>query len=196
MIKRVFFFVMLAFSTLLQAKAFTGIHSGFSGLYMSDGFFGNENLNSDLDVLIPGLSAQNGFHVKIYRNVLMRGDTLKKPQQEIKGENGIFFYNTTVPPMKKNIYFYVFASCYCDLYRTGKKGYYVFFSPVKRQKKEYELQRHFNEIIRKTYSFWPKFNQAEIIENGFPTISQARKSKNIAIHNYETKGFKVLELKW
>ena len=162
---------------------------------MSDGHFGDYDQDGDLDVIISGMSSQYGFYTKIYRNDPLRADTSGKAGAG-SGNTGIFSYNTKVPPMAKNIYFYVYASCYCDLYGTGKKDYHVFFSLVKKQTKQYELQRKFNSLIRKEYPFWTQFNQAEIIQNGFPTLSQAEKSRSIAIHEYESKGFKIHYLRW
>ncbi len=172
---------------------FTNIHAGLLGLYMSDGHWGDYNQDGDLDVLISGMSSQYGFYTKIYRNDPNRIDTTK---QSTKEETGIFTYKTKVTPMAKKIYYYVFASCYCDLYGKGKKNYHVFFSPIKKQHKQYELQQKFNSIIRKNFPFWTKFNQANIIENGFAILSNAKKSKSIAIREYESNGFKIHELKW
>ena len=173
---------------------FTDIHAGLPGLYMSDGHFGDYDLDGDLDVLISGMSSQYGFYSKIYRNDPVRVDTLKKGTGN--SNTGIFTYNTKVPPLVRNVYYYVYASCYCDLYGKGKKGYHVFFSEVKKPVRQYEMQDKFNAIIRKDYPFWTKFNQAEIIQNGFPTKSQAEKSRSIAIHEYQSKGFQVHYLKW
>ncbi len=173
---------------------FTDIHASLLGLYMSDGHFGDYDQDGDLDVIISGMSSQYGFYTKIYRNDPIRGDTSKK--EAGTGNTGIFSYNTKVPPMAKNIYFYVYASCYCDLNGTGKKDYHVFFSLVKKQTEEYQLQRKFNSLIRKNYPFWVQFNQADIIQNGFPTRAQAEKSRSIMIHEYKTKGFKIHYLNW
>ncbi len=172
---------------------FTNIHAGLLGLYMSDGHFGDYDLDGDLDVIISGMSSQYGFYTKIYRNDPLRVDTTKKSSQS---NTGIFVYNTKVPPMVKNIYYYVYASCYCDLYGTGKAGYHVFFSEVKKPTRQYELEQKFNAMIRKDYPFWTKFHQAEIIQNGFPTRAKAEKSRSIAIHEYQTKGFQIHFLKW
>ncbi len=172
---------------------FTNIHAGLPGLYMSDGHFGDYDQDGDLDVLISGMSSQYGFYTKIYRNDFITTDTTKKIT---KVNTGIFTYNTKVTPMAKKIYYYVYASCYCDLYGKGKKDYHVFFSPIKKQLKQYELQRHFNRIIREKYPFRARFNQAEIIQNGFVTYSEAKKSKNITIRGYKTNSFKIHELKW
>ncbi len=172
---------------------FTNIHAGLLGLYMSDGHFGDYDQDGDLDVLISGMSSQYGFYTKIYRNDPVHIDTTRKTEN---AETGIFTYNTKVPLMAKKIYFYVYASCYCDLNGKGNKGYHVFFSPVKKQSKQYELQRKFNEIIRDKYPFWSKFNQADIIQNGFVNFAKAQKSKGIAIREYKSNGFKIHELKW
>lgn len=183
---------------------FTNIHAGLIGLYMSDGHFGDYDNDGDLDVLISGMSAGYKFYTKVYRNIhTSKKDTIryKAPEnvQETYGNNqehGIFEYSVKVPPLPKKIYYYVYASTYCDLYGTGKKGFYVFFSPIKKQHKEYQLQEEFNKLIHEKFHAWPKINQGELITNGFTTYAKAEASKKIAIHAYETHGFKVQELIW
>ena len=184
---------------------FTNIHAGLIGLYMSDGHFGDYDNDGDLDVLISGMSAGYKFYTKVYRNNPTRKkDTLayKGPENRYESnsyknqEQGIFFYSVKVPPKPKKVYYYVYASTYCDLYGTGKKGYYVFFSPIKKQHKEYQLQEEFNELIHKRFPQWPKINPGELITSGFTTYSKAEASKKIAIHSYKTHGFKIQELVW
>ncbi|HJN05853.1 MAG TPA: hypothetical protein QF480_04505, partial [Bacteroidales bacterium] len=104
--------------------------------------------------------------------------------------------SVVVYPKQKNIYYYVFASCYCDLNGDGKDEYHVFFSPIKKQYVQYELQRKFNKIIRDIYPQWADFDQANIIENGFPTMQKAIESKQIAIKEYQSKYFKAHDLQW
>lgn len=186
---------------------FTNIHAGLIGLYMSDGHFGDYNNDGRLDVLISGLSAGYKFYTKVYRynyNPVQIDTTTVRSGPENKApanlsnneERGIFVYSVKIPPKPKRIYYYVYASTYCDLHGTGKKGYYVFFSPIKKQHVEYQLQRKFNKIIRAKYPNWPKINQGEIITNGFTTYAKAEISKKIAIHAYEAQGFKIKELVW
>lgn len=193
MIKKILFVVLLVFGFQFRAQAFTDIQVHLTGVRGSAGTRIDYVENGDLDALISGMSSQYGFYTKMYRNDPIRIDTTKTA---VSSTSGGFFYQTKVVLMAKKVYYYVYASCYCDLYGTGEKGYHVFFGPVKKQLKEYELQRHFNRIIREKYPFWAKFNQAEIIENGFVTYREAQKSKNITIHGYKTKGFKIYELKW
>jgi hypothetical protein len=173
---------------------FTDINAGLLGLYMSDGHFGDYDLDGDLDVIISGLSDQYQFYTKIYRNdSIHRLRTGKSVQQQ---EEGIFNYSVKVPPKPKKIYYYVFASCYCDLNGNGKKDYHVFMSKVKKPKVQYEMERRFNKIIRQRYPLWPDFDQANIISNGFSTYNKAIKSRNIAIHEYQTKRFHLHEIDW
>lgn len=184
---------------------FTNIHAGLIGLYMSDGHFGDYNNDGKLDVLVSGLSAGYKFYTKVYRNNGIQTDTTTlRSGPENQGpvsyssnqDSGIFVYSVTVPPKPKKPYHYVYASTYCDLYGTGKKGYYVFFSPIKKQHVEYRLQREFNKLIHERYPRWPKINQGEIITNGFTTYAKAEASEKITMHKYKVTGFKVVELPW
>ncbi len=170
---------------------FTDINAEVIGLYMSDGHWGDYDNDGDLDIVISGMSNNFEFISRVYRNDPIRTDTVRKTRQ-----NDIWNNSVVVNPMAKKIYYYVFASCYCDLQGNGEKRYHVFFSPVKKQEVQYELQRKFNEIVRDNYPHWYKFDQATIIENGFRTMQKASESKQIAIKEYQSKGFIIHELKW
>ena len=193
MIKKILFVVLLALGFQLRAQTFTDIQAHLTGVSGSAYTRIDYDQDGDLNVLISGMSSQYGFYTKIYRNDPIRIDTTKKA---VSSTSGVFTYQTKVAPIPKKIYYYVYASCYCDLYGKGKNDYHVFFSLIKKQLKQYALQQHFNRIIREKYSFWAKFNQAEIIENGFVTRPEAKRSKNSTIHKYKTKGFKIHQLKW
>ncbi len=171
---------------------FTDINAELIPLYMSDGHFGDYDNDGDLDVIISGMSKQYDFIAKVYRNDPFHTDTVK----EVTDEEDIFNYRTYVPDRPKKIYYYVYSSCFCDINGTGKKSYHVFFSPIKKPKTQYELERKYNALIHKNFPNWDKFDQAEIIHNGFATYNEALKSKNIAIHQYKIKNFVVHELNW
>ena len=173
---------------------FTDINAGLIGLYMSDGHFGDYDQDGDLDVIISGMSSQYRFYTKIYRNDPPRRlDTTKSLQNQ---EQGIFNYSVVVPPKPAKIYYYVFSSCYCDLNGDGKKNYNLFMSTVKKPKAQYEMERRFNKILRQRYPNWAGIDQANIISNGFSTYNKAIKSRNIAIHEYKTKGFRLHVVNW
>ncbi len=173
-------------------NVFTDINAELIPLYMSDGHFGDYDNDGDLDVIISGMSKQYDFITKIYRNDPIHTDTVNK----MPSEKDIFNYSVIVPDKPQKIYYYVYASCYCDLDGTGKNKYHVFFSPVKKQKIQYQMQRTFNQIIRKKFPNWSKFDQSEIIENGFSTYTKAIESRKIAIHQYHDKRFTVHEINW
>ncbi len=171
---------------------FTDIHAGVIGLYMSDGHWGDYDNDGDLDIVISGMSNNYGFISRVYRNDPIRIDTTKKT---IRSDD-IWNNSVVVQPKPKNIYYYVFASCYCDINGDGKDEYHAFFSPVKKQNVQYELQMKFNKIVRDLYPQWADFDQAYLIENGFPTKQKALKSKRIAVKEYQSTQFKVHDLVW
>jgi len=50
--------------------------------------------------------------------------------------------------------------------------------------------------LGKINPLWYEFDRATIIENGFRTMQKANESKQIAIKEYQSKGFEIHELKW
>ncbi len=172
-------------------EGFCDIQAEIIGLYMSDGHWGDYDNDGDLDVLVSGMSNNYDFISRVYRNDPIRTDTVRNTKSENIWNNSVVVY-----PRAKNLYFYVFASCYCDLNGDGKETYNVFFSPIKKQTVQYELQRKFNSIIREKFPNWYNFDQSTIIENGFQTTQKAIESKKIAIREYQSNNFKVHEIKW
>ncbi len=170
---------------------FYDIHADITGLYMSDGRWGDYDNDGDLDAVVSGMSQNYQFISRVYRNDPVHTDTVIDKSSENIWNNTVVVY-----PGQKNIYYYVFASCYCDFNGDGSESYNVFFSPVKKQTRLHQLQEEFNRVIRKTFPNWVEFDQAYIIENGFVTIANANESKRIAIDEYKSSGFSVHELNW
>lgn len=170
---------------------FTDIQAEIIGLYMSDGHWGDYDNDGDLDVVVSGMSRNYDFISRVYRNDPIKTDSVFNTPSEDIWNNSVVVY-----PRQKAIYYYVYASCYCDLNGDGKETYNAFFSPVKRQSQQYELQIRFNEIIKQNFANWYDFDQANIIENGFITREKANESKKLAIDEYQRTGFKVHEVKW
>lgn len=169
---------------------FKDINAQLIGLYMSDGHWGDYDNDGDLDIVISGMSNDFKFITRVYRNDPIRTDTIKKK------ENDIWNNTVVVPERPKPIYYYVYASCYCDLDKDGIKEYNAFISVIKRPKVQYEMERTFNSIIHRDYPNWEEFDQANIIQTGFSTYQKAVNSRFIAIDEYKSKDFKVHDVKW
>lgn len=175
---------------------FTEINAGIIPLYNSSGQWGDYDLDGDLDILIAGLS-QNGQPVaRVYRNNAIEiQQTARVVQQERISTRG--FTDPGPPPSRQRPnYYYVFSSAYADVNSTGKKDYYLFMGPVKKWPGAYILEEKYNEVIMKTYPTWGRIDQGNIIQNGFVTKSEADKSRARMMHEYNTKGFKVVEINW
>ena len=170
---------------------FTDIQADIIGLYMSDGHWGDYDNDGDLDVVVSGMSKNYEFISRVYRNDPIKTDTVRNTKSENIWNNSV-----VVNPPGRKLYYYVFSSCYCDLNGDGVQTYNAFFSPIKKQTVQYELQKKYNSIIMGEYPNWYDFDRATIIENGFYTIEEAQKSKNIAIREYQSKEFQVHELRW
>ncbi len=169
---------------------FTDINADLIALYMSDGHWGDYDNDGDLDIIISGMSNQYAFEARIYRNDPIYRDTVQKKGEEIWNNSVV------VPERPKKIYFYTYASCYCDIDGTGKNAYHAWVSPIKRPKVQYEVERKFNEVIMEEFPNWYEFDQANITATGFSTLQKAEESRRIAIREYESKGFKVHKLHW
>ena len=171
-------------------ETFRDINAQLIGLYMSDGHWGDYDNDGDLDIVISGMSNDYKFISRVYRNDPIHFDTIKKRSDAI-------WNNTVVVPERpKPTYFYVYASCYCDLDKDGIKEYNAFISVIKRPKVQYEMETIFNKIIHRDYPNWEEFDQGNIIQSGFSTYQKAVNSRFIAIDEYKSKDFIVHDVKW
>lgn len=162
-------------------------------LYMSDGEWGDYDLDGDLDIVISGLSFDNKPYTRVYRN---DGIIIQEVTESNCDDEDIFFNKTVVPERAKPIYYYVYSSTYSDLYKTGTKNYFVFFSPIKRPNVQYEMEEKFNDLVVETYPAWPLVDQGNIITIGFKTLKEAQDSRTEMMRQYSGKGFKVIEVNW
>ena len=184
-----------------RRQGFIDIGANVIPLYMSDGQWGDYDLDGDLDILISGLSIDNRAYTKVYRNDGVKISSGSNSDGELadwemEGENSLFFGETHVSEDTKPIYFYVYSSTYSDLYGTGKKDYYTFISPIKRPKYQYEMEDKYNDLIIKTYSNWSEIDQGKLIHVGFRTLKEAEASRNEIMHQYAGKKFHIIELDW
>lgn len=176
-----------------RRNGFTDIDAGLIPLYMSDGEWGDYDLDGDLDIIISGMASDYTYHTRIYRNDGWPA-AITAVAEEVS-EN-IWNNQTVVPERAEPIYYFVYSSSYGDLKQTGKKGYYAFVSPVKRPKEVYEMEETYDLLFRQTYPTWPGIDQGNIITNGFATKALAEQSRATVIEAYKAKNFEIIELNW
>jgi len=176
-----------------RQNGFTDINAGLIPLYMSDGEWGDYDLDGDLDIIISGMASDYSYHTRIYRNDGWPAATVAAAEEV--SEN-IWNNQTVVPERAEPIYYFVYSSSYGDLKQTGKKGYFAFVSPVKRPKEVYEMEETYNLLFRQTYPTWPIIDQGNIITNGFATKALAEQSRTTVIEAYKAKNFEIIEINW
>ncbi|MCK9450851.1 MAG: VCBS repeat-containing protein [Bacteroidales bacterium] len=176
-----------------RRDGFTDIDADLIPLYMSDGEWGDYDLDGDLDIIISGMASDYTYHTRIYRND-GRPAAITAVAEEVS-EN-IWNNQTVVPERAEPIYYFVYSSSYSDLKQTGKKGYYAFVSPVKRPKRAYQMEETYNLLFRQTYPTWPDIDQGNIITNGFATKAAADQSRATVIEAYKAKNFEIIEINW
>jgi len=177
-----------------RQNGFTELEAGLIPLYMSDGEWGDYDLDGDLDIVISGMATDYSFHTLIYRNdgFVVRSEAMTAEDVS----ESVWNNQTVVPERAEPIYYFVYSSTYSDLLQTGKKGYYAFVSLVKRPKTQYEMEDRFNGLIRQSYPGWGVIDQGNIITNGFATKAEAESSRATVIEAYQAKNFQVIEINW
>lgn len=179
-----------------RQNGFTDIEAGLIPLYMSDGEWGDYDLDGDLDIIISGMATDYSFHTRIYRNDgILKATTATARATEEEVDN-IWNNQTVVPERAEPIYYFLYSSTYSDLLGTGTKGYFAFISPIKKPKAPYEMEDIFNPLIRQTYPRWGQVDQGNIITNGYHTLREAEAARKTVIEAYQAKGFQIIEVNW
>jgi hypothetical protein len=180
-----------------RQEGFTDIQADLIPLYMSDGEWGDYDLDGDLDILISGMATDFSFHTRIYRNDGMQQAAQATAQAAAEEPAEDIWNNQTVVPERRvSIYYFVYSSTYSDLLGTGTKGYFAFISPIKKPKAAYEMENIFNPLIRQTYPRWGLIDQGNIITNGYHTLEEAQTARKTVIEAYQAKNFQIIEVNW
>ncbi|MDO8899220.1 MAG: VCBS repeat-containing protein [Bacteroidales bacterium] len=172
---------------------FSDLKTNIIPLYNSSGQWGDYDLDGDLDILIAGLTNDNQFVAKVYRNNMIEEGKAVVATESIES---MWILTTPDPERVKPQFYFVYSSSYSDLNQSGVKDYHAFVGPVKKFSKHYVMQEKFNDVIMQSYPTWPKIDQGNIIQNGFATKQEADRSRARIINEYTSKGFKVVEINW
>jgi hypothetical protein len=176
-----------------RGRGFTDLQAGIIPLYTSDGQWGDYDLDGDQDVLIAGISTDYKHYARIYRN---DPAAIVDSTQYEEESTDIWNNQTVVEERSDPIYYYVYSSSYGDPKKTGTKEYFVFISPVKKPKVQYEMEEKFDLLFRKAYPNWAKIDQGNITSAGFHTKQEADQSRAKMIDEYTRRGFKLIEINW
>jgi hypothetical protein len=177
-----------------RLSGFSELNDNLIGLSMSTGQWGDYDHDGDLDILIAGLAHDCQYHTKIYRNDLpLVTKTLVSKEEEYED---IFNNSVVVPERAGPTYYYLYSSSYTNLENTKEKSYYLFISPVKKPKKQFEMEDVYNVMIRKKYPEWSQIDQGNIVAVGKSTHAECTSSRQRIIDEYSAKSFKVIEINW
>lgn len=176
-----------------RSAGFTDLLAAVVPLYTSDGQWGDFDQDGDKDIIISGISNDYKLYTKIYRN----NPFIQVDNDSVEDETvNIWNNQTVVEERSEPIYYYVYSSSYSDLLNNGTKEYFVFVSPVKKPKIQYEMEEKFDNLIIAAYPTWAKVDQGNITSNGFKTKAEADQSRDKMIFEYKRRGFKLIEINW
>jgi len=161
---------------------------------MSTGQWGDYDQDGDLDILIAGLTYDFQYHTKVYRNDLPLVATTIAGKEEVYED--IFNNSVVVPERAGPTYYYLYSSSYTKLEGAKEKAYYLFISPVKKPRKQFEMEDVYNQMIRKKYPEWSQIDQGNIVAIGKPSMAEGVSSRQRIIDEYSGKSFKVIEINW
>lgn len=171
------------------AFSFKPVPAGLPGLTNGKAIWGDFDHDGDQDLLLTGVDVCYDLHAQIFRN------NMNPPKKIIETENSIFI-NAPLPKYKTGpFYYFVVASCFCDVDGTGPK-YNMYISNVHREMKKYALTYKFDAMLIKIIPNWGKTDAGHRTSNGFLTKQQAEAARKQMIESYIESGFKVHYLNW
>ncbi len=165
---------------------FKRILTGIPGVASGKAIWGDFDHDGDMDLLVSGITVCYDFITRIYRNNL-NPKIEANPQAEVRA----------IPTYHPGpLYYYVFASCYCDPTGGDHPRYHLFISNIHKEKKAYDLNYKFNDLLMKEVPSWGKTDSGHRTSNAFPTLHQAQASRQQVIESYKASGFEVHFLNW
>ncbi len=165
---------------------FKRILTGIPGVASGKAVWGDFDHDGDMDLLVSGITICYDFIARVYRNNL--NPKLESTEKHVVKSIPVYHPGP--------LYYYVFASCYCDLTGGNKPKYHMFISNIHKEKRAYDLNYKFNDLLIKEVPNWGKTDSGHRTSNAFATFKQAQASRQQVIESYKATGFEVHFLNW
>ena len=180
--------------TILYENKGKGIFEDFmAGLpWVSDGVvrFGDYDLDGDPDIFVMGIDVCYNLIGSIYRNTL-------NPERVIEDTiTNIFIESPIVDLSRGPYYYFVFSSCFCDPENTGKKNYHAFVSNIHQERKDFDLNYIFNDLLIKRFPGWGWADRGHRTSNAFTSRADAEEGRKQVIGGYQDEGFIMHYINW
>ena len=172
------------------AGNFRDFMAGLPGV--SDGVvrFGDFDRDGDLDIFLMGIDVCYNLIGSIYHNSM-------KPAVVADDMPSDIFVDSPVVELARGPYYYfVFSSCFCDINNTGKKGYHAFVSNIHKEKKDFDLNYTFNDLLIKGFPGWGDSERGHRTSNAFTSIKDAEEGRKQVIGGYRADNFEIHYIEW
>ncbi len=168
---------------------FTNAIAGLPGVSTGTARFGDYDADGDPDIIVFGLDVCFEIVGKIFRNNT-------NPAIERDDPVEIFIESPVVDYSKGPYYYFVWSSCFCDPYGGDNKGYHMFISNIHRERRDFDLNYKFNEILTNRFPNWGEADRGHRSSNAFISIPDAEGGRQQTINSYRAEGFQIHFFNW
>ncbi|MEA3503763.1 MAG: VCBS repeat-containing protein [Bacteroidota bacterium] len=175
---------------------FFKIDAGITGVYLSDGAWGDYDNDGDLDLFISGMTKDHNPTSKIYRNERIKKVKNNTNFVENTDDYSSDIWNRKPTLINKENYYFLISSCFCipDSSYT-KEDFHLFISEVfKLNLPHYHPDLYFDNIIRE-HEFWGEI-KSSFPSEGHTTLKEAQKARVAFIKKYRKENYNIHYIKW
>lgn len=171
-------------------QGFSDYMAGLTGVANGTARWGDYDGDGDYDLFVTGIDVCYNIIGNIYRNNL-------NPEIDREDENVDIFIESPIVDYNRGPYFYfVYSSCFCDLEGKGVKSYNMLISNVHQEKKDFDLNYKFNQILVNDYPGWGWSDRGHRTSNAFTSKTEAEKAREQVIGGYTNDNFKIHYINW